>query len=562
LNGQNGWRRLNVLTTRARRQMRVFSSMHGDAISPAATTSDGPRLLREFLLYAEHGRLESAQAGRLADTESPFEREVLSELTRRDIKALPQVGVAGYRIDIGILDDDVPGRFVCGIECDGAAYHSSETARDRDRLRHQVLEGRGWSLIRVWSTDWFKDRAGQIERLLKAIDTERVRARAEKHVDRAVIAEVAAGSVESPAERGPGRPPTTPVPETFLHPSEGPPTKPGEYRRPSAQPYVIAPGQGRLSGNDILEAEETVLAEVIQGVVDLEAPIHVAELMTRVAGVWGNKAGSRIQARVQTVAARMISIGTLRRRGDFFSGASDQCPVRSRALTKIPADRIAPEEFEQAIMLVLAAGHSLPRPTLTAEVRSVLGYSRTGAIIEDAVSDAISRLLTAGRLGEGSTGLAARTPKTESVSSPVLPQDGPLGRKTVNLGDGVGFEMAIVGESYYGLEIKRIAGDRLARGEAVVFMVTLQPEPDNEYDANAVAVIGPYGKKIGHLSRDYAIEYKELFELLGARGLTATCSAKMFGGRGDKLNVGVWLDIDAADVLLARFASDDDVQPF
>src|SRR5688572_27196368 len=77
LNGQNGWRRLNVLTTRARRQMRVFSSMRGDEISPAATTSDGPRLLREFLLYAEHGRLESARAGRLSETESPFEREVL-----------------------------------------------------------------------------------------------------------------------------------------------------------------------------------------------------------------------------------------------------------------------------------------------------------------------------------------------------------------------------------------------------------------------------------------------------------------------------------------------------
>jgi hypothetical protein len=132
----------------------------------------------------------------------------------------------------------------------------------------------------------------------------------------------------------------------------------------------------------------------------------------------------------------------------------------------------------------------------------------------------------------------------------------------VNLGDGVGFEMAIVGESYYGLEIKKIAGTRLAQGEEVIFNVTLRREPDNQYDPNAVAVVGTYGKKIGHLSREYAIEYKPVLELLESRGLVANCSAKMFGGKGHKQNVGVWLDIEPVDVLLARFALDGDEQPF
>jgi very-short-patch-repair endonuclease len=395
LNGQNGWRRLNVLTTRARRQMRVFSSMHGDEISPAAATSDGPRLLREFLLYAEHGRLTGAHAGRFNDTESPFERDVLSELTRRGIKALPQVGVAGYRIDIGVLDDELPGRFVCGVECDGAAYHSSESARDRDRLRHQVLEGRGWTLIRAWSTDWFKDRAGQIERLLKGIDAARARARAEKRAD-----PPPESSVLSELDRG-----ATSTPRQSADPALD------DHRRPNAQPYVITPGEGLFAGSDIMEADESVLSRAIQDVVALEAPIHVAELMTRVAGMWGNKRGSRIQARILDAASRLVGKGTVRRRGDFFWGAGDSCPVRSRAQTKIPADRIAPEEFEQAVLTVLAGRHCLPRPVLTAEVRSVLGYSRTGAIIEEAVSEAISRLLTSGSLGEGSTGLVARAEK-------------------------------------------------------------------------------------------------------------------------------------------------------
>ena len=145
INGENGWRRLNVLTTRARQRMVVFSSMRGDDINPATATSRGPALLREFLLFAERGQLESAAATAAADAESLFEQQVMAELTRRGVQVQPQVGAAGYRIDMAVVDDEMPGRFVCGIECDGVAYHASETARDRDRLRQQVLEARGWT---------------------------------------------------------------------------------------------------------------------------------------------------------------------------------------------------------------------------------------------------------------------------------------------------------------------------------------------------------------------------------------------------------------------------------
>ena len=167
LNGENGWRRLNVLTTRARRAMRVFSSMRASDIHEGQ--SKGGPLLKGFLEYAESGRLDHPSLVAAALTESPFEREVVADLTRRGHLVQPQVGVAGYRIDIGVRDPDAPGRFLLGIECDGVAYHASDTARDRDRLRQQVLEARGWTIVRLWSTDWFKDRAGQMERLEHAI---------------------------------------------------------------------------------------------------------------------------------------------------------------------------------------------------------------------------------------------------------------------------------------------------------------------------------------------------------------------------------------------------------
>ena len=173
LNGDNGWRRLNVLTTRARRAMRVFSSMRASDIHEGQ--SKGGPLLKAFLSYAETGRLDHPAVAAAAHTESPFEREVVNDLTRRGHAVQPQVGVAGYRIDIGVRDPEAPGRFLLGIECDGVAYHASETARDRDRLRQQVLEARGWTIVRLWSTDWFKDRAGQMERLEQAIDDARKR---------------------------------------------------------------------------------------------------------------------------------------------------------------------------------------------------------------------------------------------------------------------------------------------------------------------------------------------------------------------------------------------------
>ncbi|MDP9350425.1 MAG: hypothetical protein M3P51_02625, partial [Chloroflexota bacterium] len=98
------------------------------------------------------------------------------------------------------------------------------------------------------------------------------------------------------------------------------------------------------------------------------------------------------------------------RRGDFYwaSAVQGRCPVRSRAGTRIPADRIAPEEYREAILAVLAQGHAFAREQLVGEVRSVLGYSRTGSQLEQAIGAEISSLLREGRLGEASTGIRLR----------------------------------------------------------------------------------------------------------------------------------------------------------
>jgi hypothetical protein len=123
-----------VLITRAKLAMEVFSNFRADELALDAEAKHGVRALKQFLNYAEKGTLDMPrETGRKAD--SPFEHEVLLALEKRGYDLEPQVGTAGYFIDIGVRDPAYPGRYVLAIECDGASYHSAPSARDRDRLR-------------------------------------------------------------------------------------------------------------------------------------------------------------------------------------------------------------------------------------------------------------------------------------------------------------------------------------------------------------------------------------------------------------------------------------------
>jgi very-short-patch-repair endonuclease len=169
INSAGGHRRLNVLFTRAKLRTAVFSSMLPTDIRVDETTAWGPRALQGFLAYAKDRSLDgAAPSGRGPD--SDFERAVIGAVRGAGYEAVPQVGVVGYFIDVGVRDPGSPGRFALGVECDGATYHSSRSARDRDRLRQQVLEGLGWRIHRVWSLDWFRDPARETRRLVAAIE--------------------------------------------------------------------------------------------------------------------------------------------------------------------------------------------------------------------------------------------------------------------------------------------------------------------------------------------------------------------------------------------------------
>lgn len=170
INSPDGWRRLNVLFTRSKKRMHIFTSMSSGEIIVHGTSSRGVIALKNFLAFAETRDINVAHVdASFGGIESPFESEVVSALLAQNYSLETQVGVAGYKIDIAVRDPLKPGNYLLGVECDGATYHSAKSARDRDILRQKVLEGLNWKIYRIWSTDWFKNPALEINRLAERL---------------------------------------------------------------------------------------------------------------------------------------------------------------------------------------------------------------------------------------------------------------------------------------------------------------------------------------------------------------------------------------------------------
>lgn len=168
INAATGHRRLNVLFTRAKEKVIIFSSMTSEDVISTATSRMGVGILKHYLAYARDGRLDSGTpSGR--DPDSDFEVFVADRLGQHGFEVVPQVGVAGYFIDLAVRDPQRPDYYLLGIECDGATYHSAKSARDRDRLRQEILEQMGWNIYRIWSTDWFSDPDREMGKLLRHI---------------------------------------------------------------------------------------------------------------------------------------------------------------------------------------------------------------------------------------------------------------------------------------------------------------------------------------------------------------------------------------------------------
>ncbi|MDQ1548001.1 MAG: hypothetical protein QOH69_2905, partial [Actinomycetota bacterium] len=249
------------------------------------------------------------------DFDSEFEIQVYERLQAAGYDVKRQIGASGFRVDLAVSDSDKPGRFVLGIECDGAQFHSSRSARDRDRLRQQVLEGHGWIIHRVWSADWYLRPQNELKKIEAAI----VAARAEWSTrDENGIKAGRAVPLSFEVERQDDVEIITAVVE-----AEAPSVS-------TTKLYVEA----EFAVNRQLEPHETPLAEMtahVVKIVETEGPIHQDEITARIRVLWGlGRAGSRIRGAVE----RAISVGVQRGLivgGPFYTSPNPVVVVRDRS---------------------------------------------------------------------------------------------------------------------------------------------------------------------------------------------------------------------------------------
>lgn len=408
-----GERRLNVLITRARQRCEVFSSITADDIDLERGRSRGVAALKTFLQFAAT-RLLSTTDPPLGAFDSPFEEEVAQALQKLGHEVHAQVGVAGFFIDLAIVAPDRPGRYLLGIECDGAAYHSARSARDRDRLRQQVLEDHGWIIHRIWSTDWFRSQDAELRKCEAAVEMARATWTARDD------------QLQKPAEMLEGEPPGD-----LEKPDE--PDKLPEVDDHGADPEDDEAGRSPPDAGDVSSSgldlpEETrcepyreaafevprkkephdlhreAMADIVVRIVEIEGPIHKDEVARRVASLWGyGRTGRRV-----VVAAR----GGLRlacKRGAFvvesqFYRLVDTVPsvIRDRASvassTLRRPDMLGPAEIRAALLHIARSNFSVGVDEIITHAGRLFGFRAISARLRSVLEREVGRLLDAGVL--------------------------------------------------------------------------------------------------------------------------------------------------------------------
>jgi len=167
---EGGERQLNVAVTRAKNRITLVSSFSSKDMDPERSQAEGVKLLRQYLQYVESDGANLGDIVLEKPALNPFEVDVRDALARRGLKLIAQYGTSGYCIDYAVQHPTQPGRYVLAIECDGASYHSSESARDRDRLRQEQLERLGWRFHRIWSSEWFHNKERCVEKVVAAYE--------------------------------------------------------------------------------------------------------------------------------------------------------------------------------------------------------------------------------------------------------------------------------------------------------------------------------------------------------------------------------------------------------
>lgn len=376
INQGGGERRLNVAVTRARNRVEVISSISGTDIRSTTPSVD---YFATYLKFAEHGisALAAESKNSQGGTESAFEEQVLSSIKELGYEPVSQVGVAGYRIDIGVRHPEKPGCYLLGVECDGASYHSSRVARDRDRIRQQILEGLGWQLHRIWSTAWFTNRAQEEWNLREALET------------------AASGrglSLRTVASTAPAASPEVEIQTIDL---DRVPSWVVQYTEPKAS----KPDREYLNFTEN-SSRPTITRQILE-VVQQYGPIHCKGVRLAVQGAWDvGRTGQRVQDAFNRALRPLLCAGEIEKVDDFLSLTGQRVEVRGNLGAEVeprPVEEVPPEELQLAIHRLLADTKGpVKLPELRTLWRKLFGWHRSGKKINIAFQDALAKVPAAG----------------------------------------------------------------------------------------------------------------------------------------------------------------------
>lgn len=427
LNRSGGERRLNVAVTRARREALVFTCLRPEHIDLGRTKADGARDLRLFLEYAKSGPAAFGSDAGAFERDSangavsrPFAESVARALEARGWAVTRRVGCSAYRLDLAVADASAPERFLLGVECDGASYRDARTARDRDRLRQAVLEGLGWSVHRVWSTEWWRDSETQVRRIEAAIERGREQD-AERERDEAVSM-----AASDDAERSAPPELASEVEGASGRASEGGGAAAAEPLRaaptalastPLQKPAPDAPGQAydpialrrsrrrpeRFYDADTAPHVQEALVELVGG----EAPIAFEFAARRVADSFGvDRFGARARAVIEELvrSARLVieddhGVQLLWPAGAdpaAHTGFRPDAEAVGRPVPKsLPAreaDDLSTRELANGALWLLETWGAMQRQDLVRETARLFGFARVGRRIEERIEAALEHL--------------------------------------------------------------------------------------------------------------------------------------------------------------------------
>ena len=368
LSMSGGERRLNVAVTRAKYNIKLIGSILPTDIDTERVSQEGPKLLRKYIEFAMRGievlQNESGVSGGGMQADAPFEESVCQFLLSKGYGVSMRVGCSDYKLDMAVKHPDVEGVFILGIECDGATYYSTRTARERNRLRDYVLEMMGWKIYRIWSTDWIKDNAKEKEKLLKAVESAIF-----SFNGNAVCAKKAA-----------------PVEE------EGSMLSVSEKDVP-----VVAGGFEEYNEYDITQNKSRyiVMDQVVLDMIKLEQPVHFDVICQRLCKLMGReKVTSVVQNSILTVLKR--NDRKLLHTDDFYCLANGVSDYKVRTAGSRQIKYISGDEISKGILHVLQNNIGMTTQELVTETAKAFGFKRIGPNIEENIKYAMDYLVQNG----------------------------------------------------------------------------------------------------------------------------------------------------------------------